>query len=71
MPIINVEIFPGRTRDEKRQLARRFTDSMVTICGAKPEAVHVLFREIDTADWAKAGELFSDIYAKQTPVKGG
>lgn len=68
MPIINVELFPGRSDDEKRKIAKRFTDSMVKICGAKPQAVHVLFKEIDTADWAKAGELFSDTYpSSKTP----
>jgi 4-oxalocrotonate tautomerase len=60
MPIINVEIFPGRTTDQKKRIAERLTDSMVEICGAKPEAVHVIFTEVAATDWAVAGQLCSE-----------
>ncbi|SFV26965.1 tautomerase family protein [Hyphomicrobium facile] len=69
MPIITVEIFPGRTNDQKRRIAKRLTDSMVEICGAKPQAVHVLFTEVDPTDWAVAGELCSDRASE--PAKSG
>ncbi len=60
MPIIRVDIFPGRTTDQKKQIAARMTASMVEICGARADAVHVVFTEIPREDWAVAGELCSE-----------
>ena len=33
MPIIRVEMFPGRTIDQKRDLTRELTDGFVRACG--------------------------------------
>jgi 4-oxalocrotonate tautomerase len=60
MPIIRVEMFKGRTRDQKRELARQLTDTYLKVCGGKPEGVTVLFSDIDREDWAVAGGLVAD-----------
>ncbi len=60
MPMIRVEMFPGRTADQKRRLAKAFTDTFVEICGGKAQAVHIVFDDVSSSDWAVAGELCSD-----------
>ncbi|MFM8678934.1 MAG: tautomerase family protein [Alphaproteobacteria bacterium] len=60
MPMIRVELFPGRSADQKRRFAKAVTDSFVEICGSTPEAVHVVFVEVAKDDWAIAGRLASD-----------
>jgi 4-oxalocrotonate tautomerase len=60
MPIIKVEMFPGRTTDQKRRLAKAFTDTFVEICGGRAQAVHIVFDDVSPSDWAVAGELCSD-----------
>ena len=62
MPIIRVEMFKGRTRAQKRALARELTDAFVRACGGKPEAVTIVLADVDKEDWAVAGELMADKY---------
>jgi 4-oxalocrotonate tautomerase len=60
MPIIRVEMFDGRTRDQKRALVREVTDAFVRTCGGKPEGLHVIITEIDREDWGSGGVLSVD-----------
>ncbi len=65
MPIIRVEMFKGRNREQKRALAKELTDGFIRTCGGKPESVHIVLTEVDQEDWASAGELVADRLAKQ------
>ena len=60
MPVVNVQMFPGRTLDQKRALVRAITDAMVQHAAAKPDALHVIIQEIPKEDWALAGVLGCD-----------
>lgn len=60
MPMIRVEMFPGRSLEQKRAFAKAVTDSFVTICGGAPQGVQIVFTEIEKSDWATAGRLASD-----------
>jgi 4-oxalocrotonate tautomerase len=57
MPVITVEMWEGRTREQKAQLAKAFTDAFVEIAKATPEHVHVVFHDVAKSDWAIAGKL--------------
>jgi 4-oxalocrotonate tautomerase len=60
MPIIKVEMFAGRSKEQKRKLGRMLTDAFIEAAGGKPESVHVIFSDIAKDDWSVAGELCSD-----------
>ncbi|MBZ8118156.1 4-oxalocrotonate tautomerase [Roseovarius sp. LXJ103] len=60
MPIIRVEMFEGRTPDQKRALVRELTDAFVRVTGASAEAVDVMLVDMDKANWGKAGTLYAD-----------
>jgi 4-oxalocrotonate tautomerase len=60
MPVIRVELFEGRTVDQKRALAKALTEASVKTLGIDPGAVDVIFTDIKKSDWATAGELWSD-----------
>lgn len=60
MPIIRVEMFEGRTVEQKRELVRELTDAFIRTCGGRPESVQVVLTDVDKQDWGAAGELFSD-----------
>jgi 4-oxalocrotonate tautomerase len=60
MPTLRVEMFAGRTVEQKRTLARELTDATVRALGVPASAVEVLFYDIDKHDWAVAGTLCSD-----------
>ena len=56
MPIVKVEMWPGRTRDQKAKLAREITDAFERI-GTPREATIVVFEDIEKHNWAQAGAL--------------
>ena len=62
MPIIRVEMFKGRTREQKRALAEELTAAFVRVAGGKPESVTILMNDVDKEDWAVAGALMADKY---------
>ena len=60
MPVVTVQMWPGRTLDQKRALVRAITDAMVQHAGAKPDHLHVILQEVPREDWGRAGVLGAD-----------
>ena len=60
MPIIRVEMFAGRTEQQKRALVRELTDAFVNAAGGTPESVNVVITDVDKSDCGSGGELCSD-----------
>ena len=60
MPTINVQMFAGRTLEQKRALAKALTEATVKTLGGSPEAVDIIFTDVQRSDWATAGVLWSD-----------
>jgi len=60
MPIIRVEMWPGRTQAQKAELARVITEAVVTIAHTQPEAVIVVFQDVPRENWAQGGVLASE-----------
>ena len=67
MPTIRVELFEGRTVEQKRALAQALTDATVRTLGGSPDAVEVLFFDIARHDWATGGVLWSDKAPNPSP----
>jgi len=65
MPLLTVELFPGRTSDKKRELIRALTDTYLQVCGGKAEAVTILLKEVDPADWGVGGRSYAEIIAEK------
>ncbi len=60
MPIVRVEMWPGRTHEQKSELARAITDAVVNIAKTTPEETIVVFTDVQKENWAKSGVLASD-----------
>ena len=67
MPTIHVEMFAGRTLDQKRALALALTEATVRTLGGSSDAVDVIFVEVQRHDWANGGQLWSDKAAPPKP----
>ena len=61
MPTIRVELFEGRTPQQKAALAQELTDACVRVLGGKPDSIDVLFYDIARGDWATGGRLWSEV----------
>lgn len=59
MPIVHIEMYPGRTEIQKAFLARRIVDAVSEIAGTTREGVHVIFGEVARTDWAIGPRLAS------------
>lgn len=60
MPYVNIQITTGATRDQKSQIVRDVTDSLVSVLGKKPEHIHIVIDEIAEENWGYAGMLTDD-----------
>ncbi|WP_124551672.1 tautomerase family protein [Methylophilus methylotrophus] len=60
MPYVNLQITKGATREQKAQLVREITDSLVRVLGKKPEHTHIVIQEINEEDWGFSGLLTDD-----------
>ena len=60
MPTLHVELFEGRTKEQKAELARELTQVFVRVLGSKPEGVDILFVDVKKEDWATGGVLWSE-----------
>ena len=61
MPIVRVEMWPGRTHEQKQKLAKAITNAMVEIGKTTPEATLIVFEDVDKSNWAQSGILASDV----------
>ncbi len=60
MPIIHVEMFKGRSADQKRALVAALTDAFVKTAGGTPESVQIVISDVEKSDWGTGGQLASD-----------
>ena len=60
VPIVRVEMWPGRTNAQKAELARLITEAIVGVTHAPPEATTVIFEDVSKENWAIGGVLASE-----------
>jgi 4-oxalocrotonate tautomerase len=57
MPIVHVELWPGRSKEVKQKVAQEITDSLVKNVGCPVQSVTVVFNEIPAEEWMIAGKM--------------
>ena len=57
MPYVNIQITRGVTREQKAQLVKDVTASLVRVLGKKAEHTHIIIQEINEEDWGFSGLL--------------
>lgn len=60
MPILRLEMHPGKTPEQKRELVHGITRVVVETLACPPEAVEILITEVPKDLWAVAGKLKSE-----------
>lgn len=60
MPVLRVEMHPGRTLEQKRDFVRAATKAVVETLVCPPESVEIIITEVAKDAWAVAGKLKSD-----------
>ncbi len=60
MPIVRVEMWTGRTHEQKAELAKEITEAVARIAKTSADHTIVVFDDIDKSNWAEGGILASD-----------
>jgi 4-oxalocrotonate tautomerase len=61
MPIVHVEMWEGRTKEEKAEIAKAFADDLMRIFKCREEAITIIFTDVSKENWAKGGTLACDL----------
>ncbi|ASR48362.1 MULTISPECIES: tautomerase family protein [Paenibacillus] len=64
MPYINLQITKGASRDQKAQVVKEFTETLVRVLDKKPEHIHIVIEEIEDENWGFSG-ILTDDFRKQ------
>ena len=60
VPLVDVTWYRGRSDEQKERLARAICEAFVEIGDARPDTVHVIFRDLDPTQWFKSAELLEE-----------
>jgi 4-oxalocrotonate tautomerase len=58
MPIVRIEMLPGRSQETKQRLATEMTTLVARELGVDAAHIYVMFSEVAHNDWAVAGQFF-------------
>jgi len=59
MPVVIVEMWEGRTIEQKKKLVEGITSAFVNI-GTRAEALHIIMKDNPKHNWATGGKLASE-----------
>lgn len=57
MPVVTIELYEGRTREQKAEIAKQITETLVTVGKTSEEHVWITFRDMAKSDHSIAGKL--------------
>ncbi len=60
MPIVHINMFKGRTLDQRREMVKEVTESIVKTLKCDKEAVRIIVNEVEKEDVSVGGVLRSD-----------
>jgi len=59
MPIVRIELSPGRTHDQKSKYVKEVTRLTSEVLKCAVETIDVVFVEIPPTDWAHGGKFYA------------
>ena len=60
MPTYHVEMFEGRSPEQKKKLVEEVTRVTAETLGCSPEAVDIIIIEVKRENWSTGGKLWSE-----------
>lgn len=57
MPMVRIELYPGRTPEQKSACARAIMEVMKQHLNAAPEATQVMFIDVEKGNWIDGAKL--------------
>jgi 4-oxalocrotonate tautomerase len=69
MPIVNVRLLKGRSKQQKDEMSRRITEAVCDVANVPKEGVWLVFEDVEAEDWYTAGVSADDKRAAQAKTK--
>jgi 4-oxalocrotonate tautomerase len=60
MPTFHIELFEGRTVEQKRKFVEEITRVTCDTLGCEPASVDIILTDVKRENWATGGKLWSD-----------
>ena len=60
MPTYHIEMFEGRTPEQKKKLVAEVTRVTGEVLGGSAESVDIIINEVKRDNWATGGKLWSE-----------
>jgi 4-oxalocrotonate tautomerase len=60
MPTINVQMFEGRSAEQKRAFVQAVTEATCKSLGCEPGSVDIIIQDVSRDNWATGGRLWSE-----------
>jgi len=57
MAIVRIELFAGRSREQKEAAAKAITEAMIKTLGTTSAGTQIIFVDVSKANWAHDGRL--------------
>ena len=61
MPLVTVDMLPGRTQEQKDALSKRIVEAMGEEMDVPPQAIWIIYRDTDAGDWFMADKSLAQI----------
>lgn len=65
MPYISIEMFEGRTAEQKKVLIQEVTKTVTSTLGIPPEAVWIVIKDVPRSNWGERGKPCSELYPEK------
>jgi len=62
MPILRVSLWSGRSKEQKAELAKALTDTMVQVAKVSAQSVTIQFEDLPKENWATGGKLHTELF---------
>ncbi len=60
MPTVTIDMYEGRSSEQKRELVKEITGAVTRICKVEPVAVTIIIHDLPKSNIAKSGILGCD-----------
>lgn len=61
MPTMHIELFAGRSPEQKSELVAALTRETCRVLGCEPGAIDIILIDIPRENWATGGKLWSEV----------
>ncbi len=60
MPTMHIELFAGRSPEQKKELVEALTKETCRVLGCDPGAVDIILIDVERHNWATGGKMWSE-----------